>query len=158
MAAWHKAARLVHQWSSEKTVSKPHPTEHVSLGNMETQNSFMNVRRTSFRREVRKEDAVMQFHLHVKEKRYVCDFKVQLCIKERQSALRVAAHVGGRTRTRWNRGTDLWTDGRGRTQRAREDARGGIVLLLLLPPRPGGAPARPPPKRAPLHTCATWPP
>ena len=28
MAAWHKAARLVHQWNSEKTVSKPHPTVH----------------------------------------------------------------------------------------------------------------------------------
>ena len=26
--AWHKAAGLVHQWSSEKTVSNPHPTVH----------------------------------------------------------------------------------------------------------------------------------
>ena len=29
MAAWHKAAGPVHQWYSEKTVSKPHSTMYT---------------------------------------------------------------------------------------------------------------------------------
>ena len=96
----------------------------------------MIVWRTSFRREARNEDTVMQFHVHGKER-----FQSSTISK---SAVGVAGR-GVRRRKNKNKAESR----NRRTQRARgKGARGGGIVLL--PPRLGGVRARSPaPKRAP---------